>query len=149
MSIKLYQEILSLLISIVFSRLNRPFRGCARNWGEFQSLTNRWFDITTWKITLRRIIWPSLMLLCWTEIKVWTFRHGSKSIQMSLNLLTASPKTIQNILQFSDNCKVRSFTDYLKITVFAHFYEHYRNCKKKWGDFESCVKVHTLVSVQH
>ena len=45
------------------------------------------------------------------------------------NFLTASSKTIytlKNILQFCDNCKIRSFTDYLeiiegKITMFAHF----------------------------
>lgn len=32
------------------------------------------------------------VFICWTEIKVWTFRQGSKSIQMSLNSWEDPPK---------------------------------------------------------
>ena len=32
---------------------------------------------------LRLVIWPSMMLLGWTETKLWTLKYGSKSIQTS------------------------------------------------------------------
>ena len=32
---------------------------------------------------LRLVIWPSMMLLGWTETELWTLKYGSKSIQMS------------------------------------------------------------------
>ena len=82
-----------------------------------------------------------LMLLSWTEIKLWTFRHGSKSRQMSIISWQRPPKlskiyTLKNSLQFCDNCKIRSFTDYVeiterKITLSGHSYEYHRNCQKK------------------
>ena len=66
---------------------------------------------------------------------IWTLRHGSKSIQMSLVSLQHPPKSyklLKNVSQFYDNCKIQPSTDYLKtterkITVFAHFYEYRRN----------------------
>ena len=69
-----------------------PFRNSAGNWGEFQILTNRWTDTTTWKIMLRLVIWPSMMLYGWTETKLWTLRYGSKTIQTSLILTKLPPK---------------------------------------------------------
>ena len=58
------------------------------------------------------------------DLKTWFKIYKNVS-----NFLTASSKTIytlKNILQFCDNCQIRSFTDYLeiiegKITMFAHF----------------------------
>ena len=41
---------------------------------------------------LRLVIWPSMMLLGWTETKLWTFKYGSKSIQTSLILRKRPPK---------------------------------------------------------
>ena len=90
-----------------------------------------------------------------------------------LYFFTTPPKTIQtlrNVSQFCDDCKIRSFTDYLeitegKITMFADFCEYYRDCKKKkeskydFGgrcqefrdiciDYEPCLKVYSLISVE-
>ena len=41
---------------------------------------------------LRLVIWPSMVLLGWTETKLWTLKHGSKSIQTSLILTKRPPK---------------------------------------------------------
>ena len=71
---------------------NRPFWNSTGNWGEFQILTNRYTDTTTWKIMSRLIIWPSMMLLGWTETKLWTLNYGSKSIRTSLILRQHPPK---------------------------------------------------------
>ena len=106
----------------------------------------------------RLIIWPSMMLLGWTETKLWTLKHGSKSIQASLIFH-----------RFCDNCKIPSCTYYLKeaemkITTFAYFKEYpeiMKNFKSLYGfggrclniwdvcmDFEPYFKVHNFVSVQ-
>ena len=71
---------------------NWPFQNSAGNWGEFQMLTNRQTDTITWKIMLRLVIWPSMMLLGWTETKLWTLKYASKSIQASLILRQRPPK---------------------------------------------------------
>ena len=42
---------------------------------------------------LRLVIWPSMMLLGWTEAKLWTLTYGSKSIQTSLILRKCPPKS--------------------------------------------------------
>ena len=57
---------------------NWPFRNSAGNWSEFQILTNRLTDTTTWKIMLRLVIWSSMMLLGWTETKLWTLKYCFK-----------------------------------------------------------------------
>ena len=72
------------------------FRNSSGNWGKFQILTNRWTDTTTWKIMLRLI---SMMLLGWTETKLWTLKYGSKSIQTSL-ILTQHPQKSYKLLKF-------------------------------------------------
>ena len=40
----------------------------------------------------RLIIWSGMMLLGWTETKLWTLKYGSKSIQTSLILRQSPPK---------------------------------------------------------
>ena len=42
---------------------------------------------------LRLVSWPSMMLLGWTETKLWTLKYGSKSIQTSLLLRQCPPKS--------------------------------------------------------
>ena len=49
-----------------------PCRSCTGNWREFEISSYRYEDITTWKMTLRLVIWPSLMLLGWIETGLWT-----------------------------------------------------------------------------
>ena len=87
------------------------------------------------------------------------------------NFETASPKAIRTLkifYQFCDNCKILSYTCYLKeaemkIAMFAHFKEHHgnhKNFKSLYGlggccltirdvcmGFEPYFKVHNLVSV--
>ena len=48
---------------------------------------------------LRLVIWPSMMLLGWTETKLWTLKYGSKSIQTSLILGQRPPKSYK-LLKF-------------------------------------------------
>ena len=47
----------------------------------------------------RLIIWPSMMLLGWTETKLWTLKYGSKSIQTSL-ILRQRPLKPYKLLKF-------------------------------------------------
>ena len=46
--------------------------------------------------TLRLAIWPSMMLLWWTETEVWTLIYSSKSLKKVSNFETASLKTIKS-----------------------------------------------------
>ena len=71
---------------------NWQFRNSFGNLGEFQVLTTRLTDTTTWKIMLRLVIWPSMMLLGWAETKLWTLKYSSKSIQTSPILRQRPPK---------------------------------------------------------
>ena len=48
---------------------------------------------------LRLVIWPSMMLLGWTDTKLWTLKCGSKSIQTSLILRRRPPKSYK-LLRF-------------------------------------------------
>ena len=72
------------------------------------------------------------------DLKTWLKIHTNV-----YNFFTTSPKTIQtlkNISWFCDNCKIRSFTDYLEITetkttMFAYFYECHRDFTKKKEEF--------------
>ena len=70
-----------------------PFRNSAWNWAEFQILTNRLTDTTTWKFMLRLLVWRSVVLLGWTEIKLWALKNGSKYIQTFLILRQRPPKS--------------------------------------------------------
>ena len=47
----------------------------------------------------RLFIWPSMMLLGWTETKLWILKYGSKSIQTSL-LLRQRPPKLNKLLKF-------------------------------------------------
>ena len=110
----------------------------------------------------RLVIWPSMMLLGWTETKLWSLKYGSKSIQTSLTLRKRPPKPYKllNIFyQFCGNCKILSCTfclkeDEMKIAMFAHFKRVYMifggrclKIKDVCMDFETYFKVHNLVSV--
>ena len=79
-----------------------------------------------------------MMLLGWTETKLWTLKYGSKSLQTSLILRKRPPKPyklLKFFYQFCDNCKILPCTFYLKedevkIAMFAHFKEYHGNHKK-------------------
>ena len=84
---------------------NWPFRNSSGNWGEFQILTNWQTDTATWKIMLRLIIWKRtcMMLLGWTETKLWTLKYGSKSIQTSIILRQRPPKSYKLLKCFTSS----------------------------------------------
>ena len=70
--------------------------------------------------------------------QVMDLEYGSKSIQTSLILRKRPPKLYKLLnffYQFCDNCKILSYTFYLKDnemkgTMFAHFKEYQGNQKK-------------------
>ena len=119
----------------------------------------------------RLIIWPNMMLLGWTETKLWTLKLGPKSIQTSLILKQRPPKphkvlkffisfvttvksrhapTIWKKLRWKSLCLliVKSITEIMK--NFKCLYGFGGRCLKIIDvcmDFEPCFKVHNLVSV--
>ena len=119
----------------------------------------------------RLIIWPGMMLLGWTETKLWTLKYGSKSIQTSLILRQRPPKpykvlkffigfvttvksrhapTIWKKLRWKSLCFpiLKSITEIMK--NFKSLYGFGERCLKITGvcmDFEPYFKVYNLVSV--
>ena len=120
---------------------------------------------------LRLVIWPSMMLLGWTETKLRTLEYGSKSIQTSLILRKRPPKPYKLLKIFISfvttvkSCHVpsiwkkmrwkslcllilKSITEIIK--YFKSLYDFGGGCLKiedVFTDFEPYFKVHTLVSV--
>ena len=120
----------------------------------------------------RLIIWPSMMLLGWTKIELWTLKYGSKSIQMSLILRQRPPKPYKlfkcffmisvilfkmakhsdfHLSFFQIVGAWRDFTIVTKLMKnFKSLYGLGGRCLKIRDvcmDFEPCFKVHNLVSV--
>ena len=120
---------------------------------------------------LRLVIWPSIMLLGWTETKLWTLKYGSKSIQTSL-ILRKRPPTPYKLSKFFSSfvttvkschapsiwkkmrwkslCSLilKSITEIIK--KFKSLYDFRGHCLKIRDvcmDFEPYFKVHNLVSV--
>ena len=120
---------------------------------------------------LRFVIWPSMMLLGWTETKLWTLKHGSKSIQTSLILGQLPPKpykllkffisfvttvkschapTIWKKLRWKSLClpSLKSIMEIMKnFKSLYGFGGHCLNIRDVCMDFEPHFKVHNLVSV--
>ena len=122
----------------------------------------------------RLIIWPSMMLLGWTDTKLWTLKHGSKSIQTSL-ILRQHPSKPDKLLKFFissvttvESCHaptiwkklrwkslrlpiVKSITEIMK-NVKSLFMYGFEGCCLKIRDicvdFEPYFKVHNLVSIR-
>ena len=120
----------------------------------------------------RMIIWPSMMLLGWTETKLWTLKHGSKSIQTSLILRQHPPKPYR-LLNFSwfsllftmskHTCSDFHISFFQIVSAWQGFTvvtKLMKNFKSLYGfggrrlkirdvcmDFEPCFKVHNLVPV--
>ena len=120
---------------------------------------------------LRLVIWPSMMLLGWTETKLWTLKYGSKSIQTSLILRKRPPKpykllkffisfvttvkschapSIWKKMRWKSLCLLilKSITEIIK--YFKSLYDFGGRClkiKDVCMDFEPYFKVHNLVSV--
>ena len=83
-----------------------PFRNCAGNWGEFQIFYQ---STPPHERSCESSIWPSLMLLGWTENKLLTLKRVSKSIQLPLILRKRHPKPYKlfYLLWFPDTLKNR------------------------------------------
>ena len=119
---------------------------------------------------LRLVIWPSMMLLGWTETKLWTLIYGSKSIQTSLILRKRPPKPYKLLKFFVSfvttvkSCHARSIWKKMRWkSLCAHFKEYRRNHKifknlhdfgRRWlkikdvcMDYKPYFKVYNLVSV--
>lgn len=62
---------------------DEPCCMCSRNSlaSKYQPNPTRWHCKLTTKPHKWTNVWPSLMLSGWTEIKLWTLRHGSKCMQ--------------------------------------------------------------------
>ena len=60
---------------------------------------------------LRLVVWPSIMLLGWTETELWTLKYGSESIQTSRLILRQRPpkphKLLKLFISFSTTVKFR------------------------------------------
>ena len=119
----------------------------------------------------RLIIWPSMMLLGRTETRLWTLKHGSKSIQTSLILRRRPPKPyklLKFFISFVTTVKSRhALTVWKKLRwkslclpILKSITEIMKNFKSLYGlrgrclkirdicmDFEPYFKVHNLVSV--
>ena len=120
---------------------------------------------------LRLVIWPSMMLLGWTDTKLWTLKCGSKSIQMSLILRQRPPKSYKLLKFFMISVilvKISKHSDFHLIFFqiegawqdFTVVTKLIKNFKSLYGfgghflkirdvcmDFEPYFKVHNLVSV--
>ena len=120
---------------------------------------------------LRLIIWLSLMLLGWTETKLWTLKYGSKSIQTSLILRQHPPKSYKLLKFFMISLilfKMSKHSDFHLIffqiegawqdfTVVTKLIKNFKslygfggrflNIRDVGMDFEQYFKVHNLVSV--
>ena len=120
---------------------------------------------------LRLVIWPSMMLLGWTETKLSTLKYGSKCIQTSLILKKRPPKpykllkffisfvttvkschapSIWKKMRWKSQCLLilKSITEIIK--YFKSLYDVGGRClkiKDVCMDFEPYFKVHNLVSV--
>ena len=116
------------------------------------------------------IIWTSMMLLGWTETKLWTLTglSGSKSIQTSLLLRQFPPKPyklLKFFISFVTTIKPRHAPSIwnwksLCLSILKSITEIIKNFKSLYGfggrclkirdvcmDFEPYFKVHNLVSV--
>ena len=117
------------------------------------------------------VIWPSMMLLGWTETKLWTLKYGLKSIQTSLILRKRPPKpyrllkffisfvttvkschapSIWKKMRWKSLCLLilKSITGIIK--YFKSLYDFGGRClriKDVCMDFEPYFKVHNSVSV--
>ena len=120
---------------------------------------------------LRLINWRSIVLLGWTETKLFTLKYGSKSIQMSLILRQRPPKSDKllnffmvsviifkmsrhsdfHLIFFQIEGAWQDFTAVTKLikkfTSLYGFGGRFLKIRDVCMDFEPYFKVHTLVSV--
>ena len=120
---------------------------------------------------LRLVIWPSMMLLGWTETKLWTLKYDSKSIQTSLILRKRPPKPyklLKFFISFVTTVKschapsiwkkmrwksigliiLKSITKIIKYFKSLYDFAGRRlKIEEVCMDFEPYFKVHNLVSV--
>ena len=111
---------------------------------------------------LRLVIWPSLMLLGWTETKLWTLKYGSKSLQTSLILGQRPPKSYKlfklskhsdfHLIFFQIEGAWQDFTVVTKlIKNFKSLYGfggRFLKIRDVCMDFDPYFKVHNLAFVQ-
>ena len=120
---------------------------------------------------LRLVIWPSMMLLGWTETKLWTLKYGSKSTQTSLILRQRPPKSYQLLKFFMISMILFKISKHgtfhliffqiegawQDLTVATKLINNFKSLYGFGGrflkirdvcmDFEQYFKVHNLVSV--
>ena len=113
---------------------------------------------------LRLVIWPSMMLLGWTETKLWTLKYGSKSIQTSLILRKRPPKPYKFLKFFISfvttvkSCHAPSIWKKMRwkslcllilksITEIIKYSKSLYDFEGRCLNFEPYFKVHNLVSV--
>ena len=100
----------------------------------------------------RLIIWPSMMLLGWTETKLWTLKYGSKSIQTSLILRRRPPKPyklLKFFISFVTTVKSRYAPTIWKklrrkslcLPILKSITEIMKNFKSLYGFGGRCLKI--------
>ena len=120
---------------------------------------------------IRLVIWPTLVLFSWITTKLWTLKHGSRSIQTSLILRWHPPQTMQMLkmlLIFATpvkSCYIAAISIKLSwklwfLSIFKYITEMRKSLRVHmvWGDaiskletfidLEPCFKVHNLVVIQ-
>ena len=108
----------------------------------------------------RSVIWPTMILLGWTETKLWTLKYGSKSIQTSLILRQRPPKPCKLVIfiSFVTTVKARHAPTIWKklrwkslclpsLNSLKSIAEMIKLIRDVFTDFEPNFKVHSLVSV--
>ena len=124
---------------------------------------------------LELVIWPNMMLLGWTETKLWILKYASKSLQTSLILRQRPPKPYKLFnfflcmisvilfkmgeqsdfhLSFFQIVTIGAWRDFIVVTKtmknFKSFYGFGGRCVKIRDvcmDFEAYFNIHSLVSV--
>ena len=83
----------------------------------------------------RLIIWPSMMLLGWTDTKLWTLKYGSKSIQTSLILRQRPPKQFKLLKFFMISVIL------FKMGKHSDFHLSFFQIVGSWRDFTVVTKL--------
>ena len=84
---------------------------------------------------LRLVIWPSMMLLGWTDTKLWTLKCGSKSIQTPL-ILRQRPSKSYKVLNFFMISVIL-----FKMSKHSDFHLIFFQIEGAWQDFTDVTKL--------
>ena len=103
----------------------------------------------------RLIIWPSMVLLGWIETKLWTLKHGSKSLQTSLIFRQRPPKPnklLKFFISFVTTVKSRHAPTIWKklrwkslcLRILKSITEIMKNFKSLYGIGGRCLKIRNV-----